>query len=132
MDVSGGRDSEGQNVGVWRRHNKINQRWKIIYTDKAEKEQTKGLDKSGFGFEVNRPFYIRSKMPMARVIEVVGGRNLVIRNIDPNHKRKEQQWTFDGTSNTIKSVRYPDRSFDIQSGGRSNNLQIWRTSARWF
>jgi len=122
LDVSGGKDAEGQNVGVYKRHNKANQRWKIIYVDKAEKEQTKGLDKSGFGFHVNRPFYIRSKMPMGRVIEVVGGRNLVIKRIDRNHKKREQQFTFDGTSNTIKSVRYPDRSFDIQSAGRSNNL----------
>ena len=33
---------------------------------------------SNFGFFINRPFYIVSKMWMQRVIEVSGGRNLVI------------------------------------------------------
>jgi len=33
MDVSGGRDKEGQNVIVWKKHNGKNQKWNIIYKD---------------------------------------------------------------------------------------------------
>jgi hypothetical protein len=43
--------------------NNANQRWKIIYLDKAEAIRTKGFNKE-FGFHINRPFYIRSRMPM--------------------------------------------------------------------
>ena len=32
-----------------------------------------------FGFHMNRPFYIVSRLPMRRVIQVVGGRNLVLK-----------------------------------------------------
>jgi hypothetical protein len=70
MDVSGGKDAEGQNVQVWNRHNGVNQRWKIVYLDEADKEATKGLNKD-FGLFVNKPFFIVSRMPMKRVIEVV-------------------------------------------------------------
>jgi hypothetical protein len=31
MDVSGGRDVEGQNIIVWNKHNGLNQQWDIIY-----------------------------------------------------------------------------------------------------
>jgi hypothetical protein len=66
IDVQGGRDTEGQNVLVWNKHGKVNQRWRIIYVD-SKQDQVKGLNKD-FGFFINRPFYIVSKMPMGRVI----------------------------------------------------------------
>jgi hypothetical protein len=37
LDVHGGKDEEGRKVIVWSRHNGKNQRWKIVYTDKADK-----------------------------------------------------------------------------------------------
>ena len=129
LDVSGNRDVEGQKVHLWRRHNGPNQRWRIVYLDKKGKEPTKGLWRN-FGFYINRPFFIMSRMPMRRVIEVVGGRNLVIKNLV--RSRRTQQWTFDWRSKTIKSVQYRGRSFDIQSSGRSANLQIYNTNSRWW
>ena len=71
-----------------------------------------------------------SRMPMKRVVEVIGGRNLVIRNRVNN--RRTQKWTFDQVTKTIKSLQYQSKSVDIQNYGRSNNLQIWATSSRWF
>jgi len=129
LDVSGGKDNEGQNVIVWKRHNGANQRWKIVYLDKAEAVASKGLN-SDFGFHIERPFYIVSKMPMKRVAEVVGGRNIVLKSLVRG--RNTQQFYFDNSSKTIKSQQYKDRSFDIQNAGRSNNLQMWKTNARWF
>jgi len=69
-------------------------------------------------------------MSSGRAIEVTGGRNLVIRTVQRD--RDVQQFYFDGVTKTIKSVKYNDRSFDIQNAGRSSNLQIWKTNARWF
>jgi len=98
--VSGGKDVEGQSVLVWKRHNGANQRWKIIYTDQV-RTQTKGMNKD-FGFEVNRPFYIVSRLPMNRVLEQVGTNGYVrIRQYVAG--KTQQQWIFDETK-TIKSV----------------------------
>jgi len=67
LDVTSSKDEEGQAVGVANRNNKKggaeNQRWQIIYVDKATAIRTKGFNKE-FGFHINRPFYIRSRMPM--------------------------------------------------------------------
>ena len=64
---------------MWKRHNGLNQRWKIVYVDQATKEPTSGLNRK-FGFYINRPFVIQSRLPMHRMLEVVGGRNIVIRS----------------------------------------------------
>jgi hypothetical protein len=61
LDVSGGKDVEGQAVIVYNRHNGANQRWKILYTDKVV-TQSSGLDKES-GLHINRPFYIQSRLP---------------------------------------------------------------------
>jgi hypothetical protein len=67
LDVSGGKDDEGQAVIMYNKNGNnsknANQRWKIIYLDKAAPIRTKGFNKE-FGFHINRPFYIRSRMPM--------------------------------------------------------------------
>lgn len=129
FDVWQGKDVEGQGIVVWKRHNGPNQRWTIVYVDESPKEPTSGLYKP-FGFYINRPFLIESRLPMRRVLEVVGARNIVIRS--KVYKRREQQFVFDMKTKTIKSVPYMDRSFDIQNAGRSQNLQVWKTNARWF
>jgi len=129
LDVHGNRDVEGQNVIVWNRHNGANQRWRIIYVDSVNDKPGKGLNKD-FGFYASRPFYIRSKLPMQRFVEVVGGRNVVLKTFAKN--RRAQQFIFDAKSKTIKSYQWKDRSLDIQNAGKSSNLQVWKTNARWF
>jgi hypothetical protein len=71
LDVTGARDAEGQNVQVYGRHNRLNQRWRIVYVDRAGKDATKGFNKD-FGFHINRLMYFRSRLPMKRIAEVVG------------------------------------------------------------
>jgi hypothetical protein len=70
LDVYQGKDVEGQQVIAWKRHNGLNQRWRIVYVDKATKERSKGYDKE-YGFYINRAFYFRSRMPMWRVADNV-------------------------------------------------------------
>jgi hypothetical protein len=79
---------------------------------------------------LGRPFYIRSRMPMQRVVTVIGGRNLVLKTMD--RANQNQLFFLDPSSKTIKSVGSSKSSIDIQSGGGSANLQIWTTNARWF
>jgi len=78
LDVKGGKDAEGQAVIAWGQHKGANQRWKIVYLDKAAKEPTTGLNKE-FGFHMNRPFYLVSRLPMKRVAECVGANNMVLK-----------------------------------------------------
>jgi hypothetical protein len=56
LDVSGGKDLEGQAVIVHNSHNGKNQKWKVLYTDQA-KVATSGTSKTS-GFRINVPFFI--------------------------------------------------------------------------
>jgi len=78
LDVSGAKDEEGQAVIAHSNTNGLNQKWKIIYLDQAAKTATKGLNKD-FGFHINRPFYIRSRLPMKRIIECIGANNVTLK-----------------------------------------------------
>jgi uncharacterized protein (UPF0248 family) len=105
---------EGQAVIVWGNHGKVNQQWRVVYLDEDKGEQEKGLDKD-WGFYINRPFYFVSRLPMHRVIECVGANNIVLKRYYKN--RIAQQFYFDGTSKTLKSQQWKDRSISIQSNG---------------
>jgi hypothetical protein len=63
----------------------MSQQWKIVYLDKADKIQTKGLVED-FGFHANRPFYIRSRMPFKRVIGMHGNAHLYFYRGKKNNK----------------------------------------------
>jgi len=128
LDVGGAKDAEGQKVQQWGRHNGANQRWKVVYVDEATPDQTKGLNKD-FGLFVNRPFFIISRLPMERAIEVVDGRKVVI---NTRADRNAQHFIFNPKTKTIDSIAYKGKSLDIQNDGRSNNLQVWNTSSRWY
>jgi len=71
LSVKSSKDEEGAPVGIDNRTNGANQRWRVVYTDKST-TQTKGLDKD-FGWEINRPFYIISRLPTNRALEYQSG-----------------------------------------------------------
>jgi len=79
LEIQNNKDFEGANVIAWKMHNGNNQKWNVVYSDQEKKEVTDGFDKY-FGLWWNRPFYIYTDGPNTqKVIEVVGGRNLAIR-----------------------------------------------------
>jgi hypothetical protein len=129
IDIKGNRDSEGNNVIVWKRHGGANQRWRVVYADQASKEKTKGYD-SDFGFYIGRAFYIRSRMPMKRVAEAVSV-NIRLRRWNKGRSR-QQTYTFDRVTKTVKSEYYKSYSLDITSNGRSSNLRVTTTNSRWW
>lgn len=129
IEARGGKDVEGQSIQVSTKNGNLSQRWRIVYLDSKQAEPKTGFDKR-FGFHRNRPFFIVSRLPNRRVIEATGGRNLVIKTKTSN--RNAQLWYFDYLTKTIKSKQWSNKSFDIQNAGRSQNLQIWTTNARWF
>jgi hypothetical protein len=71
-------DKEGAICNVSKKLYSLNQRFTITYTDKEEKIATTGVNNQ-FGFHIGRPFYIITKLGSGRAIEVVGGRNLVLK-----------------------------------------------------
>jgi hypothetical protein len=64
-----------------------------------------------FGFHINRPFYIVSRLPMKRVVECVGANNIVLKRYYKN--RIAQQYFFDGVSKTIRSQQWKNYAMEI-------------------
>jgi hypothetical protein len=134
LDVSGSKDVEGQSVGVWGRSGGANQRWRIVYLDKHDGFQTEGVHQD-FGFHINRPFYIRSRLPMKRVVEMVGASNIVLKRYVTG--RAAQQFVFHGDSKHVQSNHWKNYCIEIHGNGGSKNIgarancisrwwQIWR------
>jgi len=117
-DVQGGSDTENRNIIVHNKHGKINQQWDVVYADEWKGEPTKGQLNKRFGLYVERDFYVVSKLPDSRYLDLINNRNMVIKV--PNG-RKTQVWYFDQRSLTIKT-RYNNQSWDVQSSGRTNNM----------
>ena len=128
FDVQGGVDGENKNVMIYNKHGKLNQQWDIIYADEYPEEPKKGELNKRFGLYVERPFYVVSKLGSHRYLDLIGNRNMVIKT--PNG-RNTQVWWFDQKSLTIKT-KLNNQSWDIQSSGRTNNMQIWSTNSGWF
>jgi hypothetical protein len=126
MDVSGGRDKEGNNVQVHKKNGTPAQKWKIVYEDKAKDIKTEGFA-DDYGMKIGKPFYIQSVMPMRRVITCHGAHHVRVNNVDPNRNRRSQHWTYDNVSKTIKNVQWPNRSLTIS--GR--NVITQPTNSRW-
>jgi hypothetical protein len=129
LDVTGSKDEEGAKVGVANNQRARNQQWKVLYIDEADKDRKKGFNKE-FGFHINRPFYIRSRMPMKRVIECHGANNVWLKRWRKN--TTAQQWYFDEVSKTLKNNHWKSHSLDIQSNGGSANVRCTTTNSRWW
>jgi hypothetical protein len=69
--VDAKKDEEGASLNVLACNGSAGQKWTILYEDKAEKSRTKGMN-TDFGFEINRPFFVVSQMPMKRVLTCHG------------------------------------------------------------
>jgi hypothetical protein len=127
MDVSGGADRENQNIIVWNRHGKINQQWDVVYVDQWKGEPTKGQLNKEYGIYVERSFFIQTQMGSKRMLDLIG-RAMVIKT---RNGRKSQQWYFLQRSLTIRS-RTNNKTWDIRSAGKTNDMQVWSTNSGWW
>jgi hypothetical protein len=128
LDVAGGLDHENRNIIVWNKHGKLNQQWDIVYVDQYPEEPKKGELNEDFGFYVERPFYIQTAMGSHRYLDLINNRNMVIKT--PNG-RNTQIWYFHQQSLTIRT-KLNNQSWDIQSSGKTKNMQIWSTNSGWW
>ena len=130
LDVWQAKDEEGQKVIVHGNNGGANQRWRVMYLDKAVAVQSKGLNKE-FGWHINRPFYMVSRLPFHRVIECIGANNLVIKRWRKN--TAPQQFTFNGVDKTIRSNHWKNYAMEIQSNGGSTNVRMTSgINSRWW
>jgi len=129
LDVQGNKDAEGQKIIVHNKHNGANQRWKIIYTDKSDKPPTSGFIKE-WGLYGNRPFFIRSRMPMKRVIEAHGANRLLINR----YKAKTtQKFYFNPVSKMIYSNHWKNYCMEITGKGESTKFLLTSTcNSKWW
>jgi len=107
----------------------VSQRWRIVYVDTKGKDRTKGLNKN-FGFEINRAFYLRSRLPMKRVAELVGS-DVRLRRWNASRVR-QQTFKFDQVSKTVKSEYHKSYSLEIPNSGRNSQLRVTTTNSRWW
>jgi hypothetical protein len=77
-----------------------------------------------------RPFYIRSRMPMRRVIECVS--NAYLRHKRWYKNRKAQHWVFNNVSKTIQGNYWKNRAIEITSNGKSQTLRMNTPNSRWW
>ena len=115
LDVTNSKDEEGAPVGVADKRDAANQRWKVVYLDQSKDEQEKGFNKE-FGFHINRPFYIRSRMMFHRVVDLNGQNTWAYLRRYVKGKT-QMQWYFDMTSKTLKSKTWNNQSLTIWSNG---------------
>ena len=128
MDVSGNVDAENRNIIMYKKHGGLNQQWEIIYKDEYKGEPGKGELNERFGLYVERPFYIVSELGQNRYLDLINNRNMVIKT---RNGRSTQTWWFDQKSLTIKT-KLNNQSFDIQTSGKTNNMQVWSTNSNWW
>ena len=130
LDVSGNKDEEGHEVIVSKKNGGANQRWDVIYLDKAKAVPTKGFSEE-FGFHINRPFYFVSRLPMHRVAECHGANNIWLKRYRKNVTA--QQYYFDSVSKTLRSQQWKNYAMEIQSNGGSTNLRMTSgITSRWW
>jgi len=78
-----------------------------------------------FGFRVNEEFYLRSKLPMQRVIECVGANNAVLKKWYKN--RKAQQWKFNPITKTVNNMNWTTYVLNMES----SYLRCRSTTSKW-
>jgi hypothetical protein len=128
LDINGNVDAEQRNIEIYPKHGKINQQWDLVYADEWKGEPGPGELNEDFGLIVDRTFYIVSKLPSGRYLDLTDNRNMAIK---VRNGRKTQQWYFHQQSLTIRT-RLNNQSWDIKSAGKTNNMQVWSTNSGWF
>jgi hypothetical protein len=115
--------NENSKIMMETKNGKVHQRWRIVYVDEYEKEPTKGQSNKRFGLYVDRDFYILSKLPSKRYLDLINNRNLVIKT----KTGLTAKWYFHQPTRTIRS-RARGQAWDIKNSGKTNDMQIWSTN----
>jgi hypothetical protein len=70
-------------------------------------------------------------MPFNRVVEMLGGTNVVLKRWRNNVR--QQQFFFDEVTKTVRNNYWKNYCLDIQSNGNSNNLRTTSgITSKWW
>jgi hypothetical protein len=124
LDVSGGKDVEGGNVLVWGRHNGLNQRWTIRYTDTVKEPPVtpKGKVDPESGLKNGIPFYIRSRLPMRRMATFANHSTFRINRWRKNDLK--MQFFYDSKTKTVRSEQWKNYALEIYHNGKSDTMRL--------
>jgi hypothetical protein len=130
LEVKDSKDVEAGPVVVNSNTGKVNQKWNIIYLDKAGKIESKGLNEE-FGFHINRPFYIRSMMPMRRVMRCHGAGWIHLNRWVKG--RQDQIFWFDEKTKTVRNQQWKTHAIERHSNGGHPYLRATSgITSRWW
>jgi hypothetical protein len=116
LEVHAGLDNENRNIVVGNQQNKIHQQWDIVYTDEWKGDPKKGELNKRFGLYVEREFYVISRLPKKRRLDLVGPTMSREKDfaIKIRNGRYSQVNYFHQQSLTIRT-RHNNKSWDIQN-----------------
>lgn len=92
VDIAYGKDTEGQNVIVYKKTQGLGQQFDIKYLDSLKPALSYGDWHPEFGFYCNKEFSITTNAGSGRYIDIVNGNSLVIKT---RRSSKTQKWYFD-------------------------------------
>lgn len=93
----------------------------------SEAYRKKGqMSKNGTGFRVLEEFYLRSNLPMERVVECVGANNAVLKKYAKG--RKAQMWRFNPVTKTVDNMYWTSYALTVEN---SNLRCRSRATVRW-
>jgi hypothetical protein len=85
-----------------------------------------------FGFYINRPFYMRSRMPMKRVATMHSNHWIYLRRWTESHKA-HSQWRFDERTKTIYNMNWKNYVMEIHgNGGHPYVRSTASVNSRWW
>lgn len=87
-----------------------------------------GEENKDWGFKINSPFFVISNLKGGRFLDLLGN-NMVTKT---RNGMPSQQFYFDQKTRSIKSSKYPTRSWDINGAGKSKNMQVYNTNSGWW
>jgi hypothetical protein len=133
LDISGGKDNEGQNVIVYNRHNGLNQRWRIVYVDTVKDLPRPEELREEWGMQCGKVFFLRTRMPSKRFVQSQSG-NLAVGPKDFDKKNTEMQFMFDCKKNQITTAdkSRAGQTWGIGSKGSSSNVEINGNGNEWY
>jgi len=119
LDIHRGKDTEGNQVIVWRRHNGANQKWTVECIEE---------DTIQNGLIPDRPFRLITKMKSGRALTRVGKD---VKITDRNNSNNDQVFVFDSKMGSIQPKTSKGLSLDIVDWGKQRTLQWTRSHNIW-
>lgn len=131
LDVKNSKDTEGQEVIPYKRHNGRGQKWNIILTGKLGAEDNKGFNKQ-YGFWPGRSFSLWSEQPNHRRLTAHPNQYLYTTTDSARKPTVNEQFYFDLASKMIKTRYSSNRAITMPGGKATYARCMPNMRSRWW